>query len=153
MKEFRHFNALKMAEIMNRLDFFRTVTAEEKRNLIENNLIKVRGYVAGEQLIEVGRQGDEFFMLMSGKLDVLTSAQKKVAELKPGQFFGEVAFILNERRTATIVAQDNVVVMVLDHTTLKLMPVNLRDKIKDKLISGLVKRVAELNGQLEKFID
>jgi hypothetical protein len=32
------------------------------------------------------------------------------------------------------------------------MPVTLRDKIKDKLIGGLVHRVEELNFKLEKFI-
>lgn len=150
MKEFRHFNPLKMAEIMNRLDFFRALSAVEKRNLIEKQLIKVRGYQPEEVLIQFDGQGDEFFMLMSGKLDVITSSGKKVAELKPGQFFGEVAFILNERRTATVVAQQTSVVMVIDHTTLKKMPINLRDKIKDKLIAGLIKRVTELNNQVAK---
>lgn len=136
---------------MNRLDFFRAMTANEKKALLDKNLIKVRSYRADEVLIEHGRHGDEFFMLMSGVLDVSTSTGHKVAEIRPGQFFGEVAFILNERRTANVIAKEDVVVMVLDHTTLKLLPVALRDKIKDKLIAGLVKRVSELNGKVEQL--
>jgi len=152
MKQFKQINPLKMAEIMNRLDFFRALSVDDKRRLIDEQLVQVRSYQSGEVLIEHGGNGDEFFMLMSGHLNILTKSQTKVAELKPGQFFGEVAFILNEQRTANVVAEDDVVVMVIDHKTLKLMPVALRDRIKDKLIAGLIKRVAELNEKLEQSL-
>jgi len=76
---------------------------------------------------------------------------KKVSELDPEQVFGEVAFILNEKRAASIVASEDRVVMLIDDKTLRLMSVSLRDKIKDKLIAGLVSRVLELNSKLEKL--
>lgn len=152
MKQLNQINPLKMAEMMNRLDFFRALSVNDKRRLIDEKLIKVRIYQNCESLIEYGGAGDEFFMLMSGQLNVLTKNRKKVAELKPGQFFGEVAFILGEQRTAHVVANGDAVVMVINHKTLKLMPVALRDRIKDKLIGGLIKRVAELNERLEQEI-
>ncbi|GHB57838.1 hypothetical protein GCM10008107_03430 [Psychrosphaera saromensis] len=152
MKEIKHLSAAKLKQLMNRLDFFRCLDLKDRENLVEKQLIKVRSYRKDEYLIEYGEHGDEFFMLMTGMLDVKTSSGKTVAELEPGQVFGEVAFILNEKRSASVVASEDVVVMLIDHKTLKLMPVTLRDKIKDKLIGGLVHRVEELNSKLEKFI-
>lgn len=152
MKEIKHLSAAKLKQLMNRLDFFRCLDLKDRDNLVEKQLIKVRSYRKDEYLIEYGEHGDEFFMLMTGMLDVKTSSGKTVAELEPGQVFGEVAFILNEKRSASVVASEDVVVMLIDHKTLKLMPVTLRDKIKDKLIGGLVHRVEELNSKLEKFI-
>ncbi|WP_341206385.1 cyclic nucleotide-binding domain-containing protein [uncultured Psychrosphaera sp.] len=152
MIEIKHLSPLKLSELMNRLEFFRALEPIDKKHLVEKHLIKVRSYRQGEYLIEYGEHGDEFFMLMAGILDVKTANGNKVAEIEPGQVFGEVAFILNEKRTASIVASEDVVVMLLDHKTLKMMPVNVRDKIKDKLIAGLVNRVSELNSKLERFI-
>jgi CRP-like cAMP-binding protein len=152
MKEIKHLSAAKLKQLMNRLDFFRCLDLKDRDNLVEKQLIKVRSYRKDEYLIEYGEHGDEFFMLMTGMLDVKTSSGKTVAELEPGQVFGEVAFILNEKRSASVIASEDVVVMLIDHKTLKLMPVTLRDKIKDKLIGGLVHRVEELNSKLEKFI-
>jgi len=152
MKEIKHLSAAKLKQLMNRLDFFRCLELKDRNSLVEKQLIKVRSYRKDEYLIEYGEHGDEFFMLMSGMLDVKTSSGKTVAELEPGQVFGEVAFILNEKRSASVIASEDVVVMLIDHKTLKLMPVTLRDKIKDKLIGGLVHRVEELNSKLEKFI-
>ncbi|WP_299266908.1 cyclic nucleotide-binding domain-containing protein [uncultured Psychrosphaera sp.] len=152
MKEIKHLSAAKLKQLMNRLDFFRCLELKDRNSLVEKQLIKVRSYRKDEYLIEYGEHGDEFFMLMSGMLDVKTSSGKTVAELEPGQVFGEVAFILNEKRSASVIASEDVVVMLIDHKTLKLMPVTLRDKIKDKLIGGLVHRVEELNFKLEKFI-
>jgi CRP-like cAMP-binding protein len=152
MKEIKHLSAAKLKQLMNRLDFFRCLELKDRNSLVEKQLIKVRSYRKDEYLIEYGEHGDEFFMLISGMLDVKTSSVKTVAEVEPGQVFGEVAFILNEKRSASVIASEDVVVMLIDHKTLKLMPVTLRDKIKDKLIGGLVHRVEELNSKLEKFI-
>ena len=152
MKEIKHLSPLKLSELMNRLSFFRGLDLNDKKNLIEKKLVKVRSYKKNEYLITYGEHGEEFFMLMTGYLDVLTANGKKISELEPGQVFGEVAFILNEKRTASIIAREDVVVMLIDHKTLKLMPIALRDKLKDKLITGLVHRVSELNSKVEKLI-
>ncbi|NVK26184.1 MAG: cyclic nucleotide-binding domain-containing protein [Gammaproteobacteria bacterium] len=135
---------------MNRLDLFRALRVEDKKIMIEKKLVTMRAYEEGEALIKFGQAGKEFFMLMSGTLDVMTESGHKVAEIQPGQFFGEVAFLLNEPRTANIVAHDKAVVMVLDNNSLNLMPIRCREVIKDKLIAGLIGRVKDLNTKLEK---
>lgn len=150
MKNVTQFTPIRIAELMNRLDFFRALRVEDKKIMIEKKLVTMRAYDEGESLIKFGHTGNEFFMLMSGRLDVLTENEHKVAEIQPGQFFGEVAFMMNEARTANIVANSKVVVMVLNHNSLNLMPIRCREVIKDKLIAGLIGRVKDLNNKLEQ---
>lgn len=137
---------------MNRLDFFRALRVEDKSVIIDKKLLTIRSYSEGEYVIRFGDSGSEFFMLMSGEAHVLTEAGNKIAEISPGKFFGEVAFALNEKRTANIVAGSDIIVMVLDNKTLQLMPVRVRELIKDKLIWGLVNRVSDLNRRIESLI-
>ena len=44
MKEIKHLSPLKLSELMNRLSFFRGLDLNDKKNLIEKKLIKVRSY-------------------------------------------------------------------------------------------------------------
>lgn len=152
MKEVKNFNPLRLAEFMNRLDFFRSLRVEDKSVMIDKKLLTVRGYQNGEHVIRFGDTGTEFFMLMSGKANVITEGGNNVAQLEPGKFFGEVAFALNEKRSANIVADSDIVVLVLTSQTLQLMPVRVRESIKDKIIAGLVNRVSDLNMRIESLM-
>ena len=58
---------------------------------------------AGHHLLHEGRFPHEFFAILEGTVEV-TKAGKHVANLGPGDFFGEIAIVERERRTATVVA-------------------------------------------------
>ena len=63
----------------------------------------------GDVVIRQGDAGDLFYLIRSGRVDVLISdgtQERKVAELKEGQYFGEAALITDEPRNATIVAHE-----------------------------------------------
>jgi cAMP-dependent protein kinase regulator len=65
-------------------------------------------YQPNQVIIQEGTEGDFLFVIKSGKVLVKTKDIKgreiKLAELGPGDFFGEVALITNTPRTATVVA-------------------------------------------------
>ncbi len=64
---------------------------------------------AGAQVVRQGDSGDRFYLIRSGKVDVLikeAGVEKKVAELHHGQYFGEAALITAEPRNASIVASE-----------------------------------------------
>src|SRR5262245_64349647 len=58
---------------------------------------------AGHELAREGRFAHEFFVIEDGTAEVLQD-QQHIAELGRGDFFGEIALLETERRTATVVA-------------------------------------------------
>lgn len=95
------------------------------------------GIRSGETLITEGQPTEAFYILTSGKARV-TRAGKPLAELGPGDFFGEIGMLDNGPATATVVAEEPGEAMVLSH-------VQFRDAIKgnDKLALQVLAAVAE----------
>jgi len=58
---------------------------------------------AGERLATEGSFAHEFFVIQSGTADV-TQNGECIAELGPGDFFGEIGLLETARRTASVVA-------------------------------------------------
>jgi CRP-like cAMP-binding protein len=58
---------------------------------------------AGKVLAREGDFGQEFFVIMDGTAEVLRG-ETPIAELGPGEFFGEMALCGEDRRTATVKA-------------------------------------------------
>jgi type IV pilus assembly protein PilB len=64
----------------------------------------VEEYQDGDTIIQEGNKDKDFFKLVRGKVAVLRGG-KKIAEItEPGEYFGEMASILNEMRSASIVS-------------------------------------------------
>ena len=58
---------------------------------------------AGEELTKEGRLAHEFFVIEDGAVEVRQDGER-IAELGPGDFFGEIGLLETERRTASVVA-------------------------------------------------
>ena len=67
----------------------------------------------GKVLIREGSRGREFFVLLDGAVDV-TKADRRINQLGPGDFFGEIALIAPDAvRTATVTASTDVEALVV----------------------------------------
>lgn len=58
-------------------------------------------YAPGSEVVTEGEKGEELFMLFRGEA-VVERGGKEVATLVPGDFFGEVGFLVSVPRTATV---------------------------------------------------
>ncbi len=67
-------------------------------------------FEAGHVIIKEGEPGDIFYMIDSGSVDVIIAAMgdAPVATLTNGQFFGELALLSKDVRTASCVAKTDV---------------------------------------------
>jgi len=77
-----------------------------------------RSFVKGDTIITQGEEGNELFVVDSGKLECFKqlsgAAPKLVKTYGPGDAFGELALLYNAPRAATIIAHSACVVWVLD---------------------------------------
>src|SRR4051794_36618064 len=72
----------------------------------------------GEVLARQGDIGHEFFVIEQGHVEVVRDGDH-IAELGPGDFFGEMALISEERRTATVSALDPMTCVVMTGKTFR----------------------------------
>jgi CRP-like cAMP-binding protein len=66
----------------------------------------------GEHLVNQGAFAHEFFVITEGRADVLRDGER-ITELGPGDFFGEMALLEADRRTASVVASTPMRVIVM----------------------------------------
>ena len=67
---------------------------------------------AGRTLVEEGHLGHEFFLILEGTAKVIRDGNE-VAELGPGQYFGELSLLDKGPRSATVVAATDMKLLVL----------------------------------------
>jgi putative ABC transport system ATP-binding protein len=106
-------DALRICEFLRPIELFKTLTPRQLTDVAEK--MSKRHYAAGETIIRMGDPGEEFFLVSDGEVEV-SRADREVARLGPGNFFGEVALISGEPRNATVVAQKAVDTYVLGKT-------------------------------------
>jgi ATP-binding cassette, subfamily B, bacterial len=56
----------------------------------------------GRPLVTEGEDGDRFYVVLSGLLNVSQAARGERRMLKPGDYFGEVSLAMNLPRTASV---------------------------------------------------
>lgn len=66
----------------------------------------------GRVLAREGEVGQEFFVIVDGTAEVLRDGAR-IAQLGPGEFFGEMALLAEERRVATVKSLSAVRVLVM----------------------------------------
>jgi putative ABC transport system ATP-binding protein len=103
-------DALRICEFLKTVDAFGGLTPLELTNVAEK--MTKRQFVADDVIIRQGEEGEEFFLISDGTVEVMRQ-DHDVASLGAGDFFGEGALITGEPRNATVVAKDNLATYVL----------------------------------------
>ena len=67
-----------------------------------------KSYSDGEEIIRQGNVGESMYVVQSGRVEVIQSTPggetQHLAFLEAGDFFGEMALLRSQRRSATIIA-------------------------------------------------
>jgi CRP/FNR family transcriptional regulator, cyclic AMP receptor protein len=81
---------------------------------------------AGRHLVEEGAWAWEFFVIVDGEAEVLRGSEH-VADLGPGDFFGEIGVREHQKRSATVVAKTPVRIGVMLERDFHEMEVEMPD--------------------------
>ena len=84
--------------------------------------VLVKQYGDGERVVEQGSGGDSMFIVHSGHARVTVrdaaGAEREVKRLGPGDFFGEMAALTGEPRSASVSADGDLELLVVDKNAL-----------------------------------
>lgn len=102
--------------ILMRCGLIKDLPAQVVNRMIDR--LAERKYSAGEKIIQQGEPGSEFFIIKSGRIRIFVEpnglAEKDLAVLSGGQFFGEMALLEGGKRSASAMAETDTEVLVLD---------------------------------------
>jgi CRP/FNR family transcriptional regulator, cyclic AMP receptor protein len=94
---------------------------------------------AGKMLVREGDSGRELYVILRGTAEVFRGG-RKLRELTPGEFFGEMALLHPAPRTATVTARTDMRVMILDARALDVI-LDSEPTIGRRLLEAMAKRV------------
>jgi CRP-like cAMP-binding protein len=113
-----------------------------------------RTAAAGEVLFTEGDPGRDMFVIQSGKVQLTRRARggdQHLATLPAGEFFGEMAVVNNQPRSATATVIEDARLLVIDSRTFEAM-VRGNAEIALRLIKKLAGRLSQANAQVEMLL-
>jgi CRP-like cAMP-binding protein len=72
----------------------------------------------GASVVRHGEAGDTFFVILEGEAKVTTPSGRVVNRLRPGEFFGEISLLDGGPRTANVIAETPLTMLVLSRSSL-----------------------------------
>ena len=98
-----------------KVDMFSALSVSEMGEVIEH--IKKYHYGKSDTIVRQGKTGDSFFIIFSGKVKAVLKKgvfnSVDLGILGPGEFFGEMALLMDQPRSATVVATEETDCFVL----------------------------------------
>jgi len=111
-----------------------------------------RNFVVGETLIREGDTSQEAFFVYAGKVAVYkrlngdehAGGEKRLMEIEEGNLLGEMAYLLNEPRTASVRAETEVTALVLPPAMLEEL-MRYSAPLSRRIIGSLAQRLMRMN--------
>ena len=97
---------------------------------------------AGKRLVSEGRFGYEFFVIENGTAEVVRGTEH-LADLGPGDFFGEMALLGDTTRNADVVASSPMTAMVMTDSAFRSLARKMPE-VADEIRAACRRRTEEL---------
>lgn len=114
-----------------------------------------KSYNPGDTIFREGDMGNEMFIIQSGKVKITKQlkdgVEKTLVILGPGDFFGEMAVIDKDVRSANAVAIESARLIALDEEVFE-MHMQTNPKIVKKILKNLTSRLREANQQIANLM-
>jgi len=123
-------------KLLSNVDVLKDLTCLEIANI--SDLLTSELFDSGEEIVKQGDEGDAAFFLLEGECKAYIAGDQGEKEVKhythQGEFFGEIALILNETRRATVRAcADGCVALKLKREDLDLSIGCMRERMLENI--------------------
>jgi CRP-like cAMP-binding protein len=135
---FQQPTAKSVGDVLASLPLFERLSRELRRIAAH---AKIREYANGDVVVQAGQRGSSFYVILGGRARVLGRPKARV--LRTGDYFGEMALLDGEPRSATIVAAGELQTMELSRTPF-LRVLEQEPRIALALMAELAARVRRL---------
>lgn len=136
---------------MRKCSFFDPVPSEWLRPIAQ--LAEIRTFSAGERITSEGDEMDTFYVIMFGTASAYYN-QKVVGTIRSGECIGEGTFFANENlsRSATVVADGQVIATELKKNGIEQLSVDAREYMDKALLLALFKKLQSANRKIEELL-
>ncbi len=134
-------------ELAAKVPLFSCLSSMDRKAIVRIMIPKT--FMEGEVIVhEDDEEGQSFFVIVSGKVhvEVITSEGKSsiLASLKPGDFFGEMAILDGEPRSASVIASERCDILML-YRKMFLDILQRYPKITIQILVEMSKRIRRAN--------
>ncbi|MBI2748354.1 MAG: Crp/Fnr family transcriptional regulator [Burkholderiales bacterium] len=139
-------------DLIRRVSLFSMLTPTQAESLAE--AVTKKRFKRGEVLVEQGKIGNSLYIILSGRTRVLMTDSKGreviLATLKAGDYVGEMSLIDSEPHSATVIADQQVDVLVLGRETfLRCLAENTA--LSFAVMHGLVQRLRNADQKISSL--
>ncbi len=127
------------------LAFFKDFSDEQITEVV--NASEWKEFAKGEVIVTEGEQETAFYIIARGGVDVVKN-DKVVGTMKQGDCFGEIAFLTNQPRNATIVARTEVSLMSVSASLMEQASTETQLRYYRIFLENLVARLSQATDKL-----
>jgi HAMP domain-containing protein len=141
------------AKDMERIRFLRSVPIfadlDDSSLRWINQIAKEKVYAAGETIVKENDEGDALYIIVSGSVRVIKESNRQVtiAILQERDYFGEMALLNREPRSASVEAQEETKLLVITQDDFQSLLLT-KSQITFALFRTLSRRLCETNAKL-----
>lgn len=99
------------------------MSSEEKT--LFGEICKVKEYESGQEIIKEGEKGESLLLIRKGRVEVRKALDidnyKHLKELSSGEFFGEMSFLNQSPRSASVITLDSCEILELNRKDFDLL--------------------------------
>jgi small-conductance mechanosensitive channel/CRP-like cAMP-binding protein len=150
--EARAVESQRIVALLHGIDFLEALSSDQLERLASE--AEIVPYQAGGAVVRQGDEGDSLFVVAEGQVEVSVQpagggAERRLATLGPGDYFGEMSLLTGAPRSATIRAAEETRLVTLRKDALR--PLLVADPtVPERLSKTLARRQAERDDALHR---
>lgn len=128
------------------MPLFAGVTRHDLQNILK--IGEVRSFEPGQSIVEKGQPGDAMYIVLRGIAEVDVGG--RFHQIKPGEFFGEMALVAGRNRTATVKVAERVDALRIGSEEFQGFLLH-QPKVAIAMLKGLVDRLREVQERIDSW--